>query len=177
VADLGGWDYVALGHIHQRQSFELEGGGVAGYPGSIERLGFGEEREEKGGSLVEIVPSAGGFKPLVTFAPTPARRYRTLSPSDALPQLGDADTVYRIQGEVSDGDRADLMSRVSASGARYVVFDLSIKREARMRDPELRQDMTEEALIQRRLAARGLPAERITRILDLHRQIARSALQ
>jgi exonuclease SbcD len=176
VADLSGWDYVALGHVHQRQSFELEGGGVAWYPGSIERFGFGEEREEKGGNLVELAQRENAVDARVTFAPTPARRYRTLSPRDELPGLGDADTIYRIQGEIDDAERADLVSRVNASGARHVVFDLSVKRDARVRDPELRKDMSEEALIQRRLQARELSPERIARILELHRQIARSAL-
>jgi DNA repair exonuclease SbcCD nuclease subunit len=175
VADLAGFDYVALGHIHQRQSFELEGGGVAAYPGSIERFGFGEEHEDKGGSLVELVPTGSSFTPRVTFAPTPARSYVTLSPGDEGPSEGDAETVYRIQGEVTEAERVEVMARVAAAGARHIVFDLSVKREARVRDPALRQDMSEDALVQRRLETRELPAARVARILDLHRQIARSA--
>ncbi len=47
-------DYVALGHIHKHQ--ELNGGQHPPivYPGSIERIDFGEAREKKGYVLAEI---------------------------------------------------------------------------------------------------------------------------
>lgn len=48
------WDYVALGHIHKHQS--LNGGAHPPivYPGSIERIDFGETRERKGFVLATI---------------------------------------------------------------------------------------------------------------------------
>ncbi|GAB4203012.1 MAG: exonuclease SbcCD subunit D [Roseiflexaceae bacterium] len=45
-------DYVALGHIHKHQSLGNHPPIV--YPGSIERIDFGEEQEEKGCVLVEL---------------------------------------------------------------------------------------------------------------------------
>jgi exonuclease SbcD len=53
---LPGVDYVALGHLHRRQAI---GGGAPPvvYAGSLQRVDFGEEAEEKGFCVVEIVPS------------------------------------------------------------------------------------------------------------------------
>jgi DNA repair protein SbcD/Mre11 len=52
VVSLPGVEYVALGHIHKHQSLGEHPPVV--YPGSIERIDFGEEREDKGCVLVEL---------------------------------------------------------------------------------------------------------------------------
>ncbi|MFZ0544413.1 MAG: exonuclease SbcCD subunit D [Candidatus Promineifilaceae bacterium] len=46
-------DYVALGHIHKHQSVH-DGHPPAIYPGSIERIDFGEVKEQKGYVIAEI---------------------------------------------------------------------------------------------------------------------------
>jgi exonuclease SbcD len=46
-------DYVALGHIHKHQAVH-EGQPPAVYPGSIERIDFGEVREKKGFVMAQI---------------------------------------------------------------------------------------------------------------------------
>lgn len=46
-------DYVALGHIHKHQTVH-EGHPPAVYPGSIERIDFGEVREKKGFVMAQI---------------------------------------------------------------------------------------------------------------------------
>jgi DNA repair exonuclease SbcCD nuclease subunit len=45
---------VLNGHYHQRQSFDTRDGVVVNIPGSLERLTFGEERNEPGYLIVEI---------------------------------------------------------------------------------------------------------------------------
>jgi exonuclease SbcD len=48
------WDYVALGHIHRHQALENERYPPVVYAGSIERIDFGEEREDKGFVIAEV---------------------------------------------------------------------------------------------------------------------------
>jgi exonuclease SbcD len=48
------WDYVALGHIHQHQAIEPDRTPPVVYPGSVERIDFGEEREDKGFVVAEV---------------------------------------------------------------------------------------------------------------------------
>ena len=48
------WDYVALGHIHRHQAIEPERAPPVVYSGSIERIDFGEEKEDKGFVVAEV---------------------------------------------------------------------------------------------------------------------------
>jgi exonuclease SbcD len=48
------FDYVALGHLHRHQNLNQSGYPAIVYSGSIERIDFGERKEEKGFCLVRI---------------------------------------------------------------------------------------------------------------------------
>lgn len=48
------FDYVALGHLHRYQNLNQNGYPAIVYSGSIERVDFGERKEEKGFCLVSI---------------------------------------------------------------------------------------------------------------------------
>lgn len=48
------FDYVALGHLHRHQDLNPNGYPAVVYSGSIERIDFGERKEEKGFCLVRI---------------------------------------------------------------------------------------------------------------------------
>lgn len=65
-------DYVALGHIHKHQALGDRPPVV--YPGSLDRIDFGEERDPKGFVLVEI--GAGGTR--WRFVPVRARPFVTV---------------------------------------------------------------------------------------------------
>jgi DNA repair protein SbcD/Mre11 len=71
------FDYAALGHIHRAQILnELP---PVVYAGSLERLDFGDEQDEKGFYLVDIKDSAGAArKTSYQFHPVNARRFFTL---------------------------------------------------------------------------------------------------
>ncbi len=62
------WDYVALGHIHKHQSLNPDRHPPIVYPGSIERIDFGEANEAKGFVLAQVSrgETAWQFVPLQT---------------------------------------------------------------------------------------------------------------
>ena len=48
------FDYVALGHVHRHQNLNPSNNPPVIYPGSIERVDFSEEKEDKGYVLIEL---------------------------------------------------------------------------------------------------------------------------
>jgi exonuclease SbcD len=72
------FDYVALGHIHRQQVLNENPPVV--YAGSLERVDFGEENDEKGFYVVDILPGEDGAKRKVdfNFHPVRGRRFLTI---------------------------------------------------------------------------------------------------
>lgn len=70
------WDYVAMGHIHKPQVLEA-GPGLPPvvYPGSLDRIDFGEEKDEKGFWVVDLVR---GRRPEMERVPVEVRPFRTV---------------------------------------------------------------------------------------------------
>ncbi|MGF1541708.1 MAG: exonuclease subunit SbcD [Pleurocapsa sp.] len=68
------WEYVALGHVHRHQNLNPANNPPIIYPGSIERVDFSEEKEEKGYVLVEIAKGKVNWE----FCPLPARPFVTI---------------------------------------------------------------------------------------------------
>jgi len=67
------FDYVALGHVHKKQVLSENPAVV--YAGSLERIDFGEEEDEKGFYVMEIGPERqSSFQ----FHPVKARRFLTI---------------------------------------------------------------------------------------------------
>jgi exonuclease SbcD len=67
------FDYVALGHLHKHQVVREAHPPVV-YSGSIERLDFGEESEDKGFVLVELEKGTAKFE----FVPLAVREFLTI---------------------------------------------------------------------------------------------------
>jgi exonuclease SbcD len=72
VLALPGIDYIALGHIHKHQ--EVGTTPPAVYPGSLERIDFGEEDETKGFVIVDLEKNNTDWK----FVPVNARPFVTI---------------------------------------------------------------------------------------------------
>ncbi len=76
------FDYVALGHVHRHQNLNKTNDPAVVYPGSIERVDFSEEKEDKGYVLVTIEPTeqpaSKSFETTWEFCPLPVRTFRTI---------------------------------------------------------------------------------------------------
>lgn len=75
----GPWQYIALGHLHKYQVLSEDPPII--YSGSIERIDFGEEKEEKGfiSGRLENRLDQTGYKANYQFIPLPARKFLTIS--------------------------------------------------------------------------------------------------
>ncbi len=73
------FDYVAMGHIHKYQVLTHQRPAIV-YPGSLERIDFGEEKDKKGFVAVEIdEPGSDGVREVRhTFHPVAARCFLTI---------------------------------------------------------------------------------------------------
>lgn len=117
------WDYVALGHIHQHQNLnkDVEDGPPVVYPGSLERVDFGEEKQSKGFCWVEIGPENTEWR----YVPVPARPFITIR----VDVREEANPLPVIQSEVARHDVADAVARL--------VVQMSPAQEPRLRDADL----------------------------------------
>lgn len=97
------WDYVALGHIHRHQDLHQGQHPPVVYPGSIERIDFGEEHEDKGFVWAEVAKGCTTY----TFIPVPARRFVTLR-LDAR----EGDPLSLLDQELAHSDVRDAIVRV-----------------------------------------------------------------
>lgn len=68
------FDYVALGHVHKHQNLNPDNNPPIVYAGSIERVDFSEEKEDKGYVLIELEKGQTQWK----FCPLPVRNFCTI---------------------------------------------------------------------------------------------------
>jgi exonuclease SbcD len=117
---LPAFDYVALGHIHKPQ--ELNGGAQPPvvYCGSIDRIDFGERRDDKGFVLADIRKGFAEWKHVA--APTrPFVEIDAVVPDDS---LDPTDEVLRsIARHTIDGAVVKLTYRISAARVALVRED------------------------------------------------------
>lgn len=68
------FDYVALGHVHKHQNLNKQNNPPVVYPGSIERVDFSEEKEDKGYVIIEMEKNQVNWQ----FCTLPARSFCTI---------------------------------------------------------------------------------------------------
>lgn len=142
------FDYVALGHVHRHQVLCHHPPVV--YPGSIERVDFGEEDETKGFLLVEVEPGQAQIE----FCPLPVRPFRTLKvdlshveldPQAALlktiqPGAIDAAIVrliYQVRPDQLEQIDTIMLHQALSSAHSYTIHPELVSQLARPRLPEL----------------------------------------
>lgn len=68
------FEYVALGHVHKHQNLNPSNDPPIVYPGSIDRVDFSEEKEDKGYVLIEVAKGEVKWE----FCPLPVRTFRSI---------------------------------------------------------------------------------------------------
>jgi len=128
------FDYIALGHIHRHQV--LSDNPPVVYPGSLERLDFSEEEDDKGFYLVEIEPDKETDKRRVSFDfhQVSGRRFLTINIGIEPPDTEPTSTVLRAIAEQEDRIR-DAIVRLNIS--------LPAETEGQLRDNDIRNMLKE----------------------------------
>ena len=171
------WDYVALGHIHKHQDLNPQGYPPVVYSGSLERIDFGEEGEEKGFCWVELQRNETTW----SFIPVNARPFRTVNidvrseedPTtvvvDALERAETEGAVIRLQVQLRADQIPGLREReiegALADTASFIVAR-EIEDEARARLGELSPEtLAPLELVERYFMSRDVDPERLKALL------------
>jgi exonuclease SbcD len=182
------WDYVALGHIHQHQSLnEEDAHPPVVYPGSLERVDFGEEGQPKGFCWVEVTRGETNWR----YIQTPARPFVTLradvrEADDPLEVIRAVVAKHRLDGAVvrlvvqmtpeqephlRDGDLSPLLE-----DAFFAQINRDVDRDVRDRLAGLEPDaMTPKHLLKRYLLAKGKSEDALKPYLQLAADIFEEA--
>ncbi|MBE9127647.1 MULTISPECIES: exonuclease subunit SbcD [unclassified Coleofasciculus] len=143
------FDYVALGHVHKHQNLNPANDPPVVYPGSIERVDFSEEKEEKGYVLVELEKGRAQWE----FCPLPVRPFCTIEVNiaqDADPQkallkaiakkdINDAVVrlIYKLRSEQLDLIDNAAIHQALSDAHSYTIRPELVSQLARPRLPEL----------------------------------------
>ncbi|MEL6137250.1 MAG: exonuclease subunit SbcD, partial [Cyanobacteria bacterium J06628_6] len=144
------FDYIALGHVHKHQVICQNP--LMVYPGSIERVDFSEEKEDKGYVLVRLAKGQAEM----TFCPLPVRAFKTVAvnitkadnPTETLltelNKQAFTDAVVRLTyklraDQIDTIDNAALHTALS-SAHTYTIHPELVSQLSRPRLPELGAD-------------------------------------
>jgi exonuclease SbcD len=181
------WDYVALGHIHKHQNLTTGHKGMPPvvYSGSMERIDFGEEHDDKGFCWVELDRGNTSWE----FVPVNARPFVTLrvdvrestNPTqkvlDAINRRELDDAVVRLiiqsdvetEGKLRDGEIHNALREARVSTVAGVQKD--VDRPIRSRLGASPEGLTSVELLQRYLITKGLSDERIELLVERAQEI------
>jgi exonuclease SbcD len=143
------FDYVALGHVHRHQNLNPSNEPPIIYPGSIERVDFSEEKEDKGYVMIQLERGSVKWE----FCPLPVRAFCTISVDldkaadpqaaliKAIAKKNIADAVVRLIYQLRS-ERIDLIDNAAlhqalSSAHSYTIQPELISQLARPRLPQL----------------------------------------
>lgn len=143
------FDYVALGHVHRHQNLNKSNRPPVIYPGSIERVDFSEEKEDKGYVMVEVESGNAKWE----FCPLEVRDFRTIEvdvsktedPLDKIAKsvakndIEDAVVrlVYKLRSEQLDLIDNSSLQEILSPAHTYTIHPELVSQLARPRVPEL----------------------------------------
>lgn len=114
------FDYVGLGHLHKHQNLNSNGYPAIVYSGSIERIDFGERKDEKGFCLVKIEKKD---KTTFDFIKTPTRDFIQLD----IPINSESDQTEQILQKIRESNIKDKIIKI------YYHLPAGIKDEVNLR--------------------------------------------
>lgn len=158
----GPWRYVAMGHIHKAQALAQ---GFGAYSGSIDRMNFGEEDEEKVAFEVDLDLGVSGAHEL------PARRFLTLSATDQEwdPALW-PEAIIRVQ-DCDPAAASEIRRALLAGGAQLVRIQPRVEREHRPRAETVTEALSETEALEEFLRLRGVVEEERPALRDMAKQL------
>lgn len=191
VLAVQGVSYIALGHIHRHQVVGHHPPAV--YPGSIERIDFSEEHEQKGVVLVDV---EAGRPAEWRFVPVKPRPFITLdvdvrSTADPPGRIAEAirkkkmeDAVVRMRIALLPEQRPllseeQIQELLREAGAFFVAgVSMEVEQVARGRyaavASELQRGISPRRALQLYLESRNTPQERTQRLLSAADALLRS---
>lgn len=181
------WDYVALGHIHKHQCLTLgrDDAPPVVYSGSLERIDFGEEGDDKGFVWVELEQGRAAWR-FITVACRPFVTLRVdvrgeSEPTEAvlraIQQHDLEDAVVRViisadpEADLLLNDR-DIFYALKDAGANHVAtIQHDVDRPARMRLGTSPEGLSPPELLERYFLSKDVPPERVAVLLEHARDI------
>ncbi|MFC1987125.1 exonuclease SbcCD subunit D [Chloroflexota bacterium] len=129
------FDYIALGHIHKHQV--LSSSPPVVYAGSLERIDFGEEADDKGFYIVKIEPDQPAGRRLVSFDfhPVTGRRFLTINVNIEPEDTNPTSTVLRTIHPDGENKVKEAIVRLQIS--------LPAEIEGQLRDNDIRDALKE----------------------------------
>jgi DNA repair protein SbcD/Mre11 len=143
------FDYVALGHVHRHQNLNKSNNPPVIYPGSIERVDFSEEKEDKGYVMLELERGSAKWE----FCPLTVRTFHTIevdiSKADepqgvlmkAIAKYDIQDAVvrliYKLRSEQMDLIDSSSLHTALSPAHTYTIQAELVSQLARPRIPEL----------------------------------------
>lgn len=173
------WDYVALGHIHKHQALEGDRYPPVVYSGSVERIDFGEEKEDKGFVIAQV--DRGGCtwefvrldtRPFVTVRVQADGDDPTAQIVEQIEQSSIRDAVVRVlvQTTVERNPLIDEKAILKALSSTFHVASIvrSVSRLERMRlgGQESMAGLTPMDVLMRYLQVKQVSEERIMRLMQ-----------
>jgi len=179
------YDAVLLGHVHRSQVLRKDAPPVL-YAGSLERVDFGDEGQEKGFYLIEIAEGEDRPRDVrYQFIPVAARRFftleidagqgepmeralRAIAEAQEAGQISEAVVRLRLHVRPEDADLVDVPALRRALEEAFFVAAVSVEvggeERAAIRAPLDRMEPLE--ALERYWIARGVSAKRRTILLE-----------
>lgn len=192
LPELDGFQWVAMGHIHKEQGIRLpapdpvESRLIGAYPGSVDRVDFGEEHERKVALEVQL-DTSGVLPDIPTAHELPARRFLSIPLDDFEDAWREPDrhgipgAIVRVQATLDEeqADRIDgpmIERRLREAGAHLAYWRPKVERRTVPRAPAVAQAESPHGALEAYLRAKDVPEGDREFLMDLFAQVTKEPI-